>query len=493
MAAVVSRRWVSILLALVVGCGACAGAGSVARQPPNIIFVLADDLSWNLVQYMPNVLQMQRDGMTFTDYTVSNSLCCPSRATTFSGRYPHNTGVFTNNGPDGGWELFHDRGEEDQTFAVAQQSVGYRTAMMGKYLNGYSPVRPLERGGAPYVPPGWNDWVAPVATARFGFNYQQNENGEVVNYGDRPEDYLTDVLARKATSFMEASTQAGTPFMLEVAPFAPHDPAVPAPRDAEAFPGLQAPRGPAFDQLVVDGPDWLSDLPPSRNGQVRRIDQLYRLRAQSVLAVDALVASVREAARNAGVADRTYIVFGSDNGVHLGEHRLPPGKETAFEIDITVPLIVTGPGVPAGTTRDELVQNVDLAPTFLDLSGAAVADSIDGRSFLPLLLGEQVPWRTASLIEHHGQVLDLDDPDASEDASGVRPPTYEAIRTQDATFVMYETGEVEYYDLVDDPDQLVNIAGQLTPEHRDNLGATVAALAACRGGAQCWAAGQLVE
>src|SRR3954449_6557722 len=128
-------------------------ATSAAQAParPNIIFVLTDDLAWNLVQYMPHVQDLQRRGMTFSRYYVTDSLCCPSRSSIFSGRFPHNTRIFTNKSPDGGFQVFHDRGEENSTFATALHDAGYRTAMMGKSLNGYMPA-------SQYIPPGWDEW-----------------------------------------------------------------------------------------------------------------------------------------------------------------------------------------------------------------------------------------------------------------------------------------------------------------------------------------------
>src|SRR5919204_80332 len=139
-----------VLAGVAVGRTAPTPAAAAAR-PPNVVFVLTDDLSWNLVRYMPHVQQMRRRGVTFARYFVTDSLCCPSRSSIFSGRFPHNTRVFTNKPPDGGFEVFSGRGEERSTFATALQARGYHTAMMGKYLNGYLPV-------TRYVPPGWNEW-----------------------------------------------------------------------------------------------------------------------------------------------------------------------------------------------------------------------------------------------------------------------------------------------------------------------------------------------
>ena len=135
---------------------AAARPAAATTTPPNIVFVLTDDLAWNLVQYMPQVQKMQQQGVTFTNYTVTDSLCCPSRSTIFTGNFPHDTGVFTNTSPDGGFALFHGRGEESQTYATDLRSLGYSTAMMGKYLNGYTPAD-TEGGSQLFVPPGWSE------------------------------------------------------------------------------------------------------------------------------------------------------------------------------------------------------------------------------------------------------------------------------------------------------------------------------------------------
>ena len=132
------------------------GGDENGRAPPpkrpNIIFILADDLAWNLVAYMPHVLQMQKDGVTFDSYFVTDSLCCPSRTSMLTGKFPHDSGVFTNTGNDGGYATFVSKGNETQTFASVLSASGYRTALMGKYLNGYEPT-------VLAVPPGWTEWA----------------------------------------------------------------------------------------------------------------------------------------------------------------------------------------------------------------------------------------------------------------------------------------------------------------------------------------------
>ena len=459
-------------------------AADAAR--PNIVFVLTDDLSMNLLQYMPNVLQMQRTGLTFNNYFVSDSLCCPSRSSIFTGNFPHTTKVFDNEGPQGGFRQFYDRGEELHTFAIALQRAGYNTGMMGKYLNGYG----QDKGSVPglpftYVPPGWSEWDV----AGWGypeFDYSLNEDGTVVNYGHKPSDYLTDVMADKGVDFINSSAALGKPFFLELATFAPHDPYTPAPRDANDFPGLQAPHPPNFDVLPTNAPRWLARRPPLTADQQNRINTVYRLRAQSVQAVDQMIGRIEAALAANGQSDNTYIVFSSDNGLHTGEYRLMPGKMTAFDTDIHVPLVIQGPGIPAGVSTNAITENIDLAKTFAQIGGTNMSG--DGHSLLPLFGGSTpTTWRNAALIEHHGPDLRTDDPDFQPPPSG-NPNSYEAMRTPDFLYVEYKDGEREFYDLRTDPFELHNLAPTMTLLQLFQLHQELLTLERCQGATKCWAA-----
>jgi N-acetylglucosamine-6-sulfatase len=458
-----------------------APAGVPSRRgPPNIVFVLTDDLAGNLVRYMPHVLAMERTGVTFSNYFVTDSLCCPSRASILTGRFPHDTHVFDNSQPEGGFTVFHERHEERQTFATALHKRGYMTALMGKYLNGYGPY-------VNGVPPGWSEWdVAGNGYPEYG--YSLNTNGHPRRYGYRAKDYLTNVLAGRGLGFIERAAARKKPFMLEIATFAPHSPFTPAPRDSRAFPGLRAPRTPAFDVVGSGEPAWLSHFSPLRGGQVATLDRQFRKRAQSVQAVDRMIGQIQAMLVAKGLAQDTYIVFSSDNGLHMGEHRLLAGKLTAFDTDIKVPLIVTGPGVPAGQTISQMTENVDLCPTFERLGGAPVPSNVDGHSLVTLLRGRAAgDWRREILVEHHGRVLDAGDPDLPTQGSG-NPPSYEAIRTASSLYVEYSTGEREYYDLTRDPFELRNLAASLPPARKRTLHRTLVRIERCHGARACWRA-----
>ncbi len=458
---------------------------------PNIVFVLTDDLAMNLLRFMPHVQALEQNGLTFRDYFVTDSLCCPSRASIFTGNLPHDTKIFSNTGRHGGFREFYARGEEQQSFSVALKRAGYRTAMMGKYLNGYMEHFGAAQDGTPadvpptYVPPGWSQWDV-VGYGYPEFDYDLNHDGQLRFYGHQPSDYLTDVISRYGVKFIDDSAAARKPFFLELATFAPHFPYVPAPRNAHDFPGLQAPRPPSFNVLPTHAPSWLRDHPPLDSRQLAQIDRAFRRRAQSVEAVDDMIGRIEQALAANGLSDNTYIVFSSDNGLHMGDYRLMPGKLTAFDTDIRVPLIVDGPGVPAGVKTDAMAENIDLAKTFASIAGTGVAN--DGHSLVPLLLGTQPgDWRNAVLIEHHGPHQLINDPDFQQSVSG-NPWTYEAMRTHRFLYVEYSDGEREFYDLRSDPFELHNLASNLAPGQLTQLHADLLALESCHDGASCWSA-----
>jgi N-acetylglucosamine-6-sulfatase len=514
-------KFLAALLAAAIAGGGVAlasGANSRAAGRPhapkraNVVFILTDDLSWNLInsRFMPHVVALEKRGETFSHYFVSDSLCCPSRSSIFTGLFPHDTKVVANVGKNGGFQKFQSERLYRRTFAVAIRSRGYRTAMMGKYLNGYG--NPTMNPSTAPVPPGWSDWHV-ASNGYVEFNYTLNENGAFNRYGGptggcgvtgKPDNYGVDVLSARARSFIAASK--GKPFALEVATFAPHSPYIPAPRNACDFPGLTEPRDPSFNAANINPPAWLAhkDRKVLTAEQIARIDHSYRMRAQAVESVDKLLADVEATLAREHLTDSTYIVFSSDNGYHLGQHRLSRGKQTAFDTDIRVPLIVAGPGVPKGRAMPQVVQNVDLYPTFVQLAGGSPGNHIDGHSLLPLLHpAKTVPsWRTVALVEHHHTSPNPNDPDFEEGAHGANPTTYEAIRISskhlpgfrgpvEGVYVEYQDArqETEYYDIRKDPFELNNIASKLTGAQRAELHKVLARMESCHTVTACWTAG----
>ena len=194
---------------------------------------------------MPHVIELQRQGITFKHYFVADSLCCPSRSSIFTGLFPHDTGVLGNAGSNGGYGSFQAHHDQRKTYPLAIRPRRYWTSFLGKYLNGYGSPKMTT-----VIPPGWSDWTG-AGNAYAEFNYNLNENGALVHYGSSPAAYLTDVLAAKGSAFINQAAAANRPFALELATFAPHAPYTPAPRDANDFPGLHAPRPPSFNRANV--------------------------------------------------------------------------------------------------------------------------------------------------------------------------------------------------------------------------------------------------
>ncbi len=459
---------------------ACSGTTTTTTSRPNILFLLTDDLNLDEIAVMPHLKSLLIDqGVNFSNYFVSVSLCCPSRTTTLRGQYSHNTQVLTNGGTNGGFETAHSLGVEQSTIGTWLQAGGYRTALVGKYLNGY----PRSTSDT-YVPPGWNEWDSAVKGNPYSeFNYTLNENGKLVDYGAQPEAYGTDVYTHKVNAFITQAAKDQKPFFAYLAVYAPHQPATPAPRDAALFADAKAPRTPSYNETdVSDKPAYIRNKPLLKPGVQTQIDDLYKKRLQSLQAVDDAIVSLYNTLKTTNQLDNTYIVFTSDNGFHLGQHRMPSGKQTAYEEDIHLPLIVRGPGVPAGKAIDQLTGNIDLAPTFADLAGVKAPDFVDGRSFAPLLHSSaSSSWRQAYLVEHwletkavknkvKAQVdpglLEPADPDqlvVPDKAAVGGIPEFHGIRTKDYTYVEYSTGERELYDLKKDPAELQNIAATADP------------------------------
>ncbi|MEW5940899.1 MAG: sulfatase-like hydrolase/transferase [Chloroflexota bacterium] len=461
---------------------------------PNIVYILADDMTYADLQFMPKTMELLgKGGMSFEQFFVSMSLCCPSRVCFLRGQYPHNTQITGNTDPDGGFNKFHDLGLENSTVAVWLQQAGYQTALFGKYLNGYPGA-----AGREYIPPGWSEWYSSVrGDAYQEYNYTLNQNGQLVDYAHEPDDYGTDVYARLAADFIARKSQTGEPFFAYVSVYAPHGPATPAPRHTGLFQDLSLPRPPSFNEEDIgDKPAYINVNEPLAEDQIRRLERTYRQRARSLQAVDEMVANLVAQLESLGQLEDTYIFFTSDNGYHLGEHRLPQGKNTPYEEDIRVPLLVLGPDIEAGAVVDALAGNIDLAPTFAELAGIAPPDFVDGRSLVPFwrnvgrVDNPPYEWREAFLLERGPQTgfasvnfsstppaLGLEQPDSPLDIGPA--PNYVGIRTADYTYVEYATGEVELYDLHNDPYQLQNIVRSADPSLLAMLHAWLEALRQC--------------
>jgi N-acetylglucosamine-6-sulfatase len=456
----------------------------VLGRRPNIVLIVLDDLDSTVVTQLPEYQELVADrAATFANFLVTTPLCAPSRASLLRGQYAHNHGLLTNTVPDGGFLAFHHLGREESTIATWLHDAGYRTALIGKYLNGF----PRDVGQR-YVPPGWDEWFGVTSKRSLYYGFTLNENGTAVDYGDAPTDYETDVLAAKAADFVKRSTAGDTPFFLYVAPLAPHAPATNAPRHAEEFTDVQFVRPPNYNEADIgDKPSWLRDAPLLTDEQVSQVDENQRKRLRSLLSVLELLTGLMDVLRTRDALENTHILITSDNGWFAGEHRLGVGKQAVYEESIRVPLVILGPGVPAGETITDLALNIDLAPTIAELTGVTPPPFIDGRSLVPLLRAEpKAAARQAALIELFAPAdggktqPGVDEPGASGEVAKDVPP-YRALRTAEAVYVEYDSGERELYDLRVDPYQLENLAINADPTLITRFSTRLAELARCAG------------
>jgi arylsulfatase A-like enzyme len=454
------------------GLAAAAASEPAADPRPNIVVIVADDLDAESIASLPRLQsRLVRAGVSFPSAYVSSPLCAPSRAALLTGRYPHNTGLVSNNAPLGGFSVFHREGLEKDTIATRLKAAGYRTAYVGKYMNEY----PRGADGG-YVPPGWDFWAATQGDAPY-FDFIMNIDGVQRHFETKPAYYSTDVIRDQALEFIRCQGEARSrvPYFLYVAPIAPHFPSVAAYRHRGALLGAKVPRVPSFDEEdIADKPAWIRGKARLDAEATRSVDKLYRLRGETMLAVDEMIEDLVRTLEETGELSRTFIFFTSDNGYELGHHRQTRGKGYMYEESVRIPLLVRGPGVPAGKTRPHLVGHLDLFPTWLELAKAPEAkDAGDGRS-IAALFGEAPldvsKWRKDLLIEFRA-------------GDGKEAPPFFALRTPEWSYAEYPEGERELYDMRADPYQLENRAGTAS-EVVKKLSARVQTLKACAG--NCW-------
>jgi N-acetylglucosamine-6-sulfatase len=432
-----------------------------AQARPNVVVVMTDDQDFRSMSAMPKTERLiGHRGTTFARSIVSFPLCCPSRATFFTGTYAHNHGVKWNNFPEGGFYRFHQR----ETLPVWLQRAGYRTIHIGKYLNETGERNPRQ------VPRGWTDYhggVDPYTYAYYGF--ELNHNGHVQTYPNDAAHYSTDVYAGLAERAIDTAHKDGRPFFLNVAPNAPHTvavasnariegtPAQPPPRYAGVYANAQLPRYPDFNEAdISDKPPSIQALYPNplNDDQIAALTDHYRGRMGALMGVDDLVAGVVRELERTGEYRNTVIVFTSDNGWILGEHRLydpqtidgrPSGvKFVPYEGSSRVPLMIAGPGFPAGRTVKGITVNADLAPTIEQLTGAKPKLPQDGIS----LVG---PARHPAELDGRGVLLET-----FQNPRDV--PWYHSIRTERYRLDVENDGLVGLADFKVDPWELDNHA-----------------------------------
>lgn len=438
----------------------------------NIVFVVADDLDTATFEQVRRLRELHDRGMSFESMVVTDSLCCPSRASILRSQYVHNHGVLSNLlTSGGGWATFAEKGDEADCLPVWLKAAGVHTAFLGKYLNGYG-----EEGDPTAIPPGWDHWFVPTTKSGMyrGYGYTVNDNGRLVTHANKTRDFLPDVLIREAKKYLRT---AQSPFYLQVNTTSPHDPAPVANRHAGSHKSARIPRTKSFNSRGANEPAWRAKKHRIGPKRMQRYQQYWRQRVQSTESVADTVSAVIRSLRQAGTLDETLVVVGSDNGFHVANRRLSPGKRTPYKEDTVVPTIFIGPGIAAGSSTGAVTSTIDLGPTFAQLLGATIPSWVDGRSLVPLLVDPAASaWRTGALSESLGDSA-FNDPDYQ----AFKPPKFHALRTQKWLYVEYEDGSRELFDRVADPAEVNNIVDSTPMDVVAALSRHLRELTACSG------------
>jgi arylsulfatase A-like enzyme len=456
------------------------------QKRPNVLVIEADDMRWDDLRWMPNVRRLlQRRGLTFENSFAPYPLCCPSRASFLTGEYAHNHHVYSHEEPFG-FGAFRDK----RTIATVLQRSGYRTALIGKYLNGYGqqPVRSTGKPSLLYEPPGWTQWLAgsdhlwhPLDPFHGGtyayFNLTQNVNGTIKTFPGR---YSTGVTASQTRRLLTRFGRSTTPWFIWWTPVAPHhgspvesDDPPPSRRtdgrvtswvtparpdwvkgrfDRQITHGSGTPIGRSAEEDLSDKPRYLRKLPDLTEAERAAETEVTRQRAESLFVLDIQIGRTISRLSSSGQLANTVIVFTSDNGYYLGEHRKRQGKINLHEPSLRVPLIIAGPGVPHGRRYDP-VTTVDMAPTLASYAGTRMPRA-DGISLNRLIAKGDTGWDRAVVTE--GMM-----PEglyAARHRLGPTPLNTRGLRLGRWKITRYSTGEVELYDLKTDPLELMNLS-----------------------------------
>jgi arylsulfatase A-like enzyme len=416
---------------------------AAAAGRPNFVFLVSDDQRYDAMSVVqkeqndkgrfpwfstPNMDRLAAEGVRFRNAFVVNSLCSPSRACFLSGKYSHANGVYNNHTP---------LGDKLATHASLLRAAGYSTGYVGKWHMGTQPARPGFDWYASFIGQG----------VYFGANFLVNGKPE------KSDDWTDDRSAAYAVRFLETERAKDKPFLLVVGFKAPHGPFDPPKRLADAFANQTSRPVPNLGHP----PGFNTDLGKKKDvGEKVPVNLSY---FRCIAGVDENLGKVLDALDRLKLTEDTVVVYASDNGFYLGEHTLAD-KRSGYDESLRIPLIVRyPPSGLRGVTRDELVLNTDLAPTFLDLAGVEVPKDMHGKSWKPLLTKDPLkePFRTGFFFEYFREAGPKKAPATA--VGGYNTPTMTGVRTATHKLLRYRDHPewTELFDLTADPFETTNL------------------------------------
>jgi N-acetylglucosamine-6-sulfatase len=443
-------KTIFIGLSVLCGCTNNKKTSVENASKPNIVFILTDDQAWNLLSRdgrypflkTPEIDRIANEGIVFENAFVTTSLCSPSRACLMTGCYAHKHGVFINS--------YGDPNPEVPFLPKILQETGYETAFLGKWH--------MKNGAEPRK--GFDYWLSFDGQGQY-IDPPLNENGrEFTEKG-----YMTDILTDYAVRWLKKPKEK--PFCLFLWHKAVHAPFTPAPGDSSAFADALIPEYENWYDDMADKPQWMrrgwvygvhyknwldsrgKPVPDKINPHPwdpKNPKVMGYLRA--MLAVDRSVGNIRNCLEELNILDRTILIYGSDNGFFIGSHQRGD-KRLMYEESLRIPLIMRYPSIiKAGSNNREMVLNIDVAPTIIELAGGKVPGDMQGTSMAPLLRNERTHWRTSFMYEYFQEEY----APGFVTMVGVRNKRYKYIETP---FVADDINEL--YDLETDPGEMNNL------------------------------------
>ncbi|MCF8380104.1 MAG: sulfatase [Bacteroidales bacterium] len=427
------------------------------RKQPNFLFILTDDQPYDALGIYdrypflktPNMDKLAMEGVNFTNYFVTQSICSPSRASFLTGTFPHIHGVNQNNPKvDPDWNSY-------PSYNSHLHNAGYETAFIGK-------IHMAHFKGEKHIRPGYDYWYSFIGQGDF-FDPMVNDNGsEYQEIG-----YMTDILTEKAIDWLRDKRDKSKSFSLCLWHKAIHEPHTPAPRHEGLYASENLPEPPhgmhketflgkpEWQRRKAIGKNWREHLPipnelDEQNWPIK--EEKFMNMLECLLAVDESLGKVLTTLKEEGELENTVVIFSSDNGYFMGEHTYHD-KRIAYESSMRIPMIIRYPQkIEQGSEIDALCMNIDLAPTILEMAGVEVPEYMQGKSMLDLMEQKDENWRKSILFEYY-----VDDayPYAGPDMLAVITDSFKLVDN-------FIEGDIdELYDLKQDPGEMNNLISDL--------------------------------